>query len=57
MLYGKVKYDWAGVENESTNSAGKFKDSNSITQRLRYKWQTAVTILFKLVKFYKVGIW
>jgi len=26
--YGKMKYDWAGVENASTNSAGKVKHNN-----------------------------
>ena len=40
--YGKMKYDWAGVENATTNSAGK------VTDYIK-KWQTAVTIFFKLV--------
>ena len=46
--YGKMKYDWAGVENASTNSAGTVKHNNSPIIK---KWQTAVTVLFKLVKF------
>jgi len=38
---------WA-YENASTNSAGKVKHNN-----LPNKWQTAVTIFLKLVKFKK----
>jgi len=29
VAYGKMKYDWAVVENASTNSAGKVKHNNS----------------------------
>ena len=52
--YGQMKYDWAGMENASTNSAGKVKHNNSrlLTDYIK-KWQVAVTSFFKLVWHFK----